>query len=70
MDDPLDNGRKGVPFTFTPTEVRATGNTERLSSHRADDERLGEPGDFERDVLRRGDYKRNINVRKRGRASR
>lgn len=69
MDNPLDSGRKGVPFTFTPTEVRGVGTTERLSSHRADDERLGEPGDFERDVLRR-DYKRNINVRKRGRTSR
>jgi hypothetical protein len=45
----------GVPGTHTPTPVRATGSTEQLSSHRADDERLGDG--FERDVSRGTDWR-------------
>lgn len=42
-------GSGNIPFT--PTPARGTGTTERLSTHRADDERLGEG--FDRDVLKR-----------------
>ena len=55
MPGPLNEGRKGIPFTYTPTPVRGVGTTERLSTHRADDERLGEG--FERSVVNRGDWR-------------
>lgn len=42
---------------FTPTPVRGTGTTEKLSSYRADDRDIADgPNQFERDVQRRFDY--------------
>lgn len=46
----------GVPGTFTPTPVRATGSTEQLSSHRADDEHTDDL--FDRDILKRESHYR------------
>lgn len=46
----------GVAGTFTPTPVRGVGTTERLSSHRGDDERLDDL--FDRDTLKRESYYR------------
>jgi len=48
----------------TPTTVRATGTTERVSSHTAVDNRLGEG--FERAVNRRPDW-RGAPIRKKSR---
>jgi hypothetical protein len=46
----------GVPGTFTPTPVRATGSTERLSTHRGDDDPFHEG--FDRDILKRENHYR------------
>lgn len=45
-----DVGRGPIPHT--PTAARGTGTTERLSTHRADDDRTDSEG-FDRDVLKR-----------------
>ncbi len=44
------HGHGSIPFT--PTPARGVGTTERLSTHRADDNRFGE-NDFERSVINR-----------------
>ena len=45
-----DVGHGNIPFT--PTPARGVGTTERLSTHRADDNRFGD-NDFERSVINR-----------------
>ena len=56
----------GVPGTNTPTPVRGVGTTERLSTHRGDDN--PDFGDFDRDTLKRESaYRGTVPVRRKRR---
>jgi len=59
-----DVGKGHIPFT--PTPARGVGTTERLSTHRADDNRFGD-NEFERSLVNRSSDFRVPNNKHRGR---
>lgn len=61
------HGRGSIPFT--PTPARGVGTTERLSTHRADDNRFGD-NEFERSLINRGIEPYRGNDKARGRRRR
>lgn len=64
-----DTGHGRGPIPFTPLPTRGVGTTERLSTHRADDNRFGD-NEFERSLINRVSEPYRGNDKARGRRRR